>query len=252
MLFRSVRVAVIDTARDAAHPALANILVDEFNALPDVPVKDFDHATSIIGLIAGQDGFAGLAPGAHIFHARAFENGKSNANAIIAAMDWAAEQDAQIINMSFESPTNNALLEKACAAAARLGIMLVAAAGNHGPEAPPAYPAAYKNVVGVTATDAQNQRMAAANIGSYIRISAPGVGVMAPVPGGGYDLVTGTSFAAAVYAGAIASLMHRAPEKTGSHWERLVAKTAIDLGEKGRDAQYGFGLVNIKAVLAAN
>ena len=57
----------------------------------------------------------------------------------------------------------------------------------------------------MTATDAENKRMEAANTGAYIRISAPGVGVMAPIPGGGFDLVTGTSFAAAVYTGAIAS-----------------------------------------------
>ena len=134
-----MRIAVIDTARDKAHPALANIAAEDFDALPDVPVEDAGHGTSIIGLIAGQDAFRGFAPGALILHARAFEKGKSNADAILASIDWAASQNAQIINMSFEGPRNR-LLEIYCNAAAKRGILLVAAAGNHGPKGPPALP----------------------------------------------------------------------------------------------------------------
>ena len=246
----SIRISVIDTARDTTHPSLAKITVEDFNALPDVPVVNSDHATSIIGLIAGQDGFQGLAPGAHILHARAFENGKSNADAILASLDWSAEQKAKIINMSFVGPRNK-LFELACAAAAKRGILLVAAAGNNGPTAPFAYPGAYKSVVAVTATDDQNKRMAQANVGAYVKISAPGVAVLAPIPGGGYDLVTGTSFAAAVYTGAIASMMHSKPEKTAFELDRSITKTARDLGEKGRDVEFGFGLVEVKAALGA-
>jgi subtilisin family serine protease len=246
----SIRIAVIDTARDKTHPALAGIAAEDFDALPDVPVVNSDHATSIVGLIAGQDGFQGLAPGALIFHARAFENGRSNADAILAALDWSAQQNARIINMSFVGPRNR-LFELACAKAHERGILLVAAAGNNGPKAPPAFPGAFKNVVAVTATDEQNKRMEEANVGAYIRISAPGVGVMAPIPGGGYDLVTGTSFAAAVYTGAIANLMRRAPGETAFRLDDRIAKTALDLGGKGRDAEFGFGLVNLKAALSA-
>ena len=74
-------------------------------------------ARPLSGLIAGQDGFRGLAPGAQILHARAFEKGRSNADAILASIDWAAEQKTQIINMSFEGPRNR-LMEATCAAAA--------------------------------------------------------------------------------------------------------------------------------------
>ncbi len=242
----NIRIAVIDTARDRAHPALAGIAVEDFDALPAIPVENSDHATSIIGLIAGQDSFQGLAPGALILHARAFENGKSNADAILASLDWSAERNARLINMSFVGPRNK-LFELACAKAFERGILLVAAAGNNGPKAPPAFPGAYKSVVAVTATDDQNQRMQQANTGAYVKISAPGVGVMAPIPGGGYDLVTGTSFAAAVYTGAIANLMRSAPDKSAFDLENKVSKTALDLGGKGRDVEFGFGLINLKA-----
>ena len=246
----NIRVGVIDAGRDKKHPALANITAFDFDALPDTPVVNTDHGTSIVGLIAGQDGFQGVAPGAHIYHARAFENGKSNTEAILAALDWAAEQNVQIINMSFVGPRNR-LFEQACNAAFERDILLVAAAGNNGPNAPSAYPGAYKSVVAVTATDQQNQRMAQANIGSYIAISAPGVGVLAPIPGGGFDMVTGTSFAAAIYSGAIANLLQRQPDQSSFEVERVATKTALDLGKKGKDSEFGFGLINFASASQA-
>jgi subtilisin family serine protease len=245
-----MRIAIIDTARDREHPALANIDAEDFDALPDVPVEDTNHGTSIVGLIAGQDAFRGFAPGAHILHARAFEKGESNTDAILKSIDWAAGQGAQIINMSFEGPRNR-LLERYCNAAAKRGIILVAAAGNHGPNGPPVFPAAYAPVIAVTATDADNTRMEQANTGAYVGISAPGVGIMAPIPGGGFDLVTGTSFAAAIYTGALASMMRRAPGSTGAEIEKRIATSALDLGAKGRDAEFGFGLMDVRAAMAA-
>ena len=245
-----MRIAVIDTARDKRHPALANISAEDFDALPDVPVEDAGHGTSIIGLIAGQDAFRGFAPGARILHARAFEGGKSNADAILASIDWAASQQAQIINMSFEGPRNR-LLEIYCNAAAKRGILLVAAAGNHGPNGPPVFPAAYAPVIAVTATDADNKRMEKANTGAYVRISAPGVGILAPVAGGGFDLVTGTSFSAALYTGVLASMMRGAPASDGAAMEKRISSSALDLGAKGRDAEFGFGLIDVKAALRA-
>ena len=245
----NIRLAVIDTARDKKHPALSGISAEDFDALPETPVSNTDHGTSIVGLIAGQNGFQGVAPKARILHARAFENGKSNADAILAALDWAAEQNAQIINMSFVGPRNK-LFELACNAALDRGILLVAAAGNNGPKAPPAFPGAYKSVVAVTATDEQNRRMAQANVGNYIAISAPGVGVLAPIPGGGFDAVTGTSFAAAIYSGAIANLMQKDPALSAFEIERKATKTALDLGAKGKDAEFGYGLLDFRTALS--
>ena len=90
-----------------------------------------------------------------------------------------------------------------------------------------------------------------ANTGSYVRISAPGVGIMAPVAGGGFDLVTGTSFAAAVYSGAVASMMRRTTDITGAEIEKRITGSARDLGPKGRDAEFGFGLMDVGAALGA-
>lgn len=245
----NVNVAVIDTALDDTHPALKGVIAGEFDAMPGVKIAARDHATSVAGLIAGTGAFKGMAPGAKIFHARAFEGGKSNMGIILDALDWAAAQDVRIVNMSFVGP-KNALLDQACRAARARGLILVAAAGNNGPGAPYGYPAAYNGVIAVTATDAKDALMKQANRGPYVYVSAPGVDLMAPV-GGGVDLVTGTSFAAAVVSGAIANILHKAPDRSADWVEKALADTATDLGEKGRDTDFGFGLINTKAAEAA-
>src|SRR5690606_28100906 len=107
----------------------------------------------------------------------------------------------------------NSLLEAACRNARALDLLLVAAAGNNGPNAPYGYPAAYEGVIAVTATDANDELMQEANRGPYVFVSAPGVDMPAPI-GGGQDLVTGTSFAAAIVTGAIANLLNSQADRS--------------------------------------
>lgn len=241
----NVRVAVIDTGIDDTNPALAGVIAGQFDAMPDVPIEKRDHGTSVDGLIAGVGALEGMAPGARIYHARAFEGGKSTMDVILSALDWAAEQDVRIINMSFVGPKND-LLGVACRNARALGIVLVAAAGNNGPKAPYGYPAAFDGVIAVTATDAKDGLMPQANRGAYVFISAPGVEMVAP-SGAGSDVVTGTSFAAAIVSGAIANLIHASPDRSADDIEKALAATARDLGPKGRDNDFGYGLLDIKA-----
>ena len=245
----NVRIAVIDTGIDDSNPALSGVIAGQFDAMPDVPIEKRDHGTSVDGLIAGVGALEGMAPGAKIYHARAFEGGKSTMDVILAALDWAAEQDVRIINMSFVGPKND-LLGVACRNARALGMVLVAAAGNNGPKAPYGYPAAFDGVIAVTATDAKDGLMPQANRGAYVFISAPGVEMVAP-SGAGSDVVTGTSFAAAIVSGAIANLIHAAPDRSADDIEKALAATARDLGPKGRDNDFGYGLLDIKAAAAA-
>jgi subtilisin family serine protease len=129
-------------------------------------------------------------------------------------------------------------------------MVLVAAAGNNGPGAPYGYPAAFPGVIAVTATDAQDGLMQQANRGPYVYIAAPGVDMIAPI-GDGSDLVTGTSFAAAIASGAVANLLHDNPQLSADQIEKVLADTATDLGPEGRDDDFGFGLLNAKAAFAA-
>ncbi|WP_027142765.1 S8 family serine peptidase [Mesorhizobium sp. WSM3626] len=244
----NVRVAVIDTGIDDTNPALAGVVAAQFDAMPNVPIEKRDHGTSIDGLIAGVGPLEGMAPGAKIYHARAFEGGKSTMDVILSALDWAADQNVSIINMSFVGPKND-LLGTACRNARALGMVLVAAAGNNGPKAPYGYPAAFDGVIAVTATDASDGLMPQANRGAYVFISAPGVEMVAP-SGAGSDVVTGTSFAAAIVSGAIANLIHATPDRSANDIEKALAATARDLGPKGRDNDFGYGLLDLKAAEA--
>ncbi|HTV69698.1 MAG TPA: S8 family serine peptidase [Rhizobiaceae bacterium] len=241
----NVPVAVIDTAYDETHEALSGVVAEAYDAMPGTPIVDRDHGTSVTGLLAGVGALRGMAPGSKVFHARAFESGRSTMDVILDALDWAASKDVRIINMSFVGPENE-LLDAACGNARARGMILVAAAGNNGPGAPYGYPAAYDGVIAVTATDETDAIMPRANRGPYVYVAAPGVNVIAPV-GGGSDLVTGTSFAAAVVSGAIANLLHENPERSAEWIEAALAETAGDLGAKGRDDDFGFGLINTKA-----
>lgn len=244
-----IRVGVIDTAIDEGQPALAGVIAANHDSMPDTPMEDRSHATSVIGLIAGVGPYHGMAPGAKVYHARAFEGGRSTMDIILDALDWTASQDVRVINMSFVGPSND-LLELACKTARARGIVLVAAAGNNGPKAPYGYPAAYGSVIAVTATDENDRLMQQANRGAYVYVAAPGVDMLAPVPGG-TDLVTGTSFASAIVSGAIADLLHARPDASAAWVEKTLASTASDLGAKGRDNDFGYGLINYKSLVVS-
>jgi hypothetical protein len=95
--------------------------------------------------------------------------------------------------MSFAGPPDS-LLRVALQKAYNKGIVLVAAAGNAGPDSEPLYPGAYPGVIAVTATDNRDQLFPGSNRGTYIAVAAPGVDVFAPAPDGAYQLTTGTSF----------------------------------------------------------
>lgn len=239
-----VAIAVIDSATDPRHPVLKKAYAGFFDALPDFPVVDATHGTAVGGLIAGAGKLPGMAPGARILHARAFENGKSTMDAILAAFDWSITQKARIVNMSFAGPQNG-LMREACAAALDRGVVLVAAAGNNGPDAKPAYPGAYPGVIAVTATNDKDALMAQANRGDYVFVAAPGVDVVAPAPGGGADFVTGTSFAAAIASGAIANLIAADPSRDDDWVANALSSSARDLGAAGRDGEFGFGLLTV-------
>jgi subtilisin family serine protease len=153
--------------------------------------------------------------------------------------------------MSFAGPSDPRLRD-ALAKANKKGMVLVAAAGNAGPNSPPLYPGADPNVIAVTATDSRDALFPGANRGNYIAVSAPGVDVFAPAPDGTYQLTTGTSVAAAEVSGVAALLIERNPALTPAGVRKILMDTAKRLGPKTRDRDFGAGLVNaLDAVTAA-
>jgi subtilase family protein len=252
-LGRNVTVAVIDSAIDTAHPDLKGVNVRSFDAVggPD-PAPDF-HGTAVAGIIASRGVVEGVAPQAEILAVRAFRTKPGSppdttTEILLGAIDWAASNGAKVLNLSFVGPRSGHLQEL-LDAVRRKGVVVVAAAGNAGPRAPPAFPAAFPGVIAVTAVDAADRRYPQANRGRYIAISAPGVDVLAPVEGGKHELLSGTSFATAYVSGIAALLLERDPSLDATAIAQLMAAAADDLGPAGRDEDFGAGRVNALATL---
>lgn len=244
----NVTVAVIDTGIDASHPELQGVVVESFDAFDAGPDAPLGHGTAMAGVISSSQQLRGIAPSARILSARAF--GASNSGgpqattfAIIKSMDWAHQRGARIFNLSFAGP-HDKMLVRALDALGDNGVIMVAAAGNAGPEALPAWPAAHRNVIAVTATDQDNGLYAFANRGSYVFIAAPGVDILTTAPDGRYELVSGTSIAAAHVTGVIALMLDRHPELNAAMVAQLLLKSTVDLGPDGIDNQFGAGLVD--------
>jgi hypothetical protein len=248
-----VLVAIIDSEVDRAHPDLAGAITASFNAA-SAAEPAHTHGTGMAGAIAAHRTMLGTAPRVGLLTVRAFSATASSAEGttfnILKGLDWAADQGARVVNMSFAGPADPRLRDALQKANSR-GMVLIAAAGNAGPTSPPLYPAADPGVIGVTATDSRDAVFSGANRGNYIAVAAPGVDVFAPAPNGAYQLSTGTSIAAAEVSGVVALMIERNPALTPAAVRRILMDTATRLGPKGgRD--FGAGLVNAyEAVRAA-
>jgi len=255
-LGRDVVIAVIDSAIDQSHPDLKGAVALAFDAVgaPDRAVGF--HGTAVAGIIRAQGAMAGAAPQASVLAVRAFrvrnagEVAETTSWTLLRAIDWAVQNKANVLNLSFVGPKDDALHLALQAAAARR-VIAVAAAGNNGPTAAPAFPAAYPEVIAVTAVDAKDRRYAEANRGAYIAVAAPGVDILAPVAKGKHSYLSGTSFATAYVSGVVALLLERNRDLDTNAVLALITAGAEDLGPAGRDEDFGAGRVNAFASLKA-
>lgn len=245
----NVTVAVIDSGIDAKHPELANSVADNFDALGSTEGPHV-HGTGIAGVIVAHGRLMGSAPEARIIAIRAFGGAESSSYIILRSLNYAAEHGAQIVNMSFAGP-KDAVIERAIAATAARGLVLIAAAGNAGAKSPPLYPAANPNVIAVSATDQQDRLFTASNRGNYIAVAAPGVDIFLPAPDGKYQMTSGTSFSAAYVSGVAALLLERNYVLKPEALRMTLAKTARDLGSPGRDELFGDGQIDAFAAVMA-
>ncbi len=244
---RGLRLGAIDGAVDVEHPALngRNLEYRSFHGASRRPGA-MDHGTAIAAMLIGKPSWGGLLPAAELKHANIFEvneNGRVSANVfgLMKAVDWIAGQKVHVINLSVAGSSNQ-VLDKVLIKAHRMGYILVAAAGNGGPAAPPAYPAAYHYVIAVTAVDVNQSLYAHANRGRYVDFAAPGVDVWTAVPGGG-RAQSGTSFAAPYVSVIVALNVAKQRTKTPDAARKRLMAQLLDLGTPGRDEQFGFGLI---------
>ena len=244
---RNVRIGMVDSLADADHPALRgqSLVQESFLAAGEKPATT-EHGTALAALLIGRadaGDFAGIVPAAHLYLAagfRARDEDDTTAARVIEALDWLMAKDVQVINLSFAGPPNGTL-ELALERVLDDGRLLVAAAGNAGPRAPPAYPAAYPGVLAVTAVDARGRIYRKANRGDYIDLAAPGVDIRLAAPGGGGARRSGTSFAAPFVTGLLARIL--ADGRQAVDAREMLLTSARDLGAPGSDPLYGRGLI---------
>lgn len=237
------RVGMIDGGVDAGHPAFAGTSIRQ-RGFASTEALANEHGTEVASLIAGNGAVRGAAPGASLFVADVYGGAPTGggAAAIVAAFAWLAQTRVPVINVSLCGPPNRAL-EAAVRAMIGRGVIIVAAVGNDGPNAPPLYPAAYPGVIGVTAVDARNRALPEAERGRQVRFAAPGADIEAAAPGGRVVAVRGTSYAAPIVAGLLVARLSM-PDPAGA--QRAIAdlaQVATDLGAHGPDPVFGAGLV---------
>ena len=189
-------------------------------------------------------------PDADLYAAAVFERqgGQSQASAfaIAAALNWMVQNRVAVVNVSLAGD-NNALMALAVHRASERGTILVAAAGNAGPDAPPAYPGALPEVIAVTAVDRDGAVFPEANRGDYIAFAAPGVSIWVPGPDGQGRYETGTSFAAPFALGTAALEVMRGAPPNADALRRRLAEKAHALGTGGKNPVFGYGLVQAGA-----
>ena len=151
--------------------------------------------------------------------------------------------------MSFAGP-NDPLLQRAIEAGIAKGVIFVAAAGNGGPSAEAAYPAAYRGVIAVTAIDSNDQLYDMANRGDYVAIAAPGVDILTPAPNAAYEMSSGTSLAAAHVSGIIALMLERRPTLSTEDARAILKRTARDPGLTAGARGLGAGIIDAALAVA--
>ncbi|MEQ5788748.1 S8 family serine peptidase [Erythrobacter sp. NFXS35] len=222
----------------------------------DLPVGIIDGASSKAVPVAAQKGFARGAPLAsdhgtsvasllHFTGARRLlvadvygsDPAGGNALAIARALGWLAASGSKVVSISLVGP-RNALVERAVKSAQQRGVVIVAAVGNDGPAAPPAFPASYSDVLAITGVDRKGRALIEAGRALHLDYAAPGADVRALDARGRSMVLRGTSYAAPLAAARVAAAIGG-----GTNWRPRLDAEARDLGAKGHDTTYGRGLL---------
>jgi len=262
---KGIIVAVLDTGVDLTHPDLEANLVMGRNFIEGSgfdPEDDHGHGTNVAGIIAavGNNGNAiGVAPTAQIMPVRVLGEGGGTFAGVAQGIAWATDHGANIINMSLGGTATSNAMRDAVDYAHNKGVFLVAAAGNCGDQYYASngcsfrdqtnYPAAYDSVMAVASTNEVNEQSTFSNQNNYVEIAAPGSNIYNAYLYGSYRSISGTSQATPHVAGLAALIWSRNRNLTNEEVRALIRNTATDLGARGRDIQYGYGLINAAKAL---
>ena len=260
-----VKVAIIDTGIDIDHPDLdvagGHRYIDSGGIDDENYDDDNGHGTHCAGIVAALDneiGVIGVAPLALIYAVKVLDSdGSGYLSDVVAGIQWAIDNQMDIISLSLGTNYDSQTLHAACSAADAAGILLVAAAGNDyrtrwGREWNTVdYPARYGSVIAVGAIDNTDEKASWSSTGPGLELVAPGVGIRSTYWNGTYETHSGTSMACPHVAGVAALVLAGEPGLTNDAVRVRLQETADDLGETGWDTWYGYGLVDADEAASA-
>ncbi|WP_297421407.1 S8 family peptidase [Clostridium sp.] len=250
---REIKVAVLDTGVDYTHPDLKNRVLtnkgynfvdNNFNIM-----DDNGHGTHVSGIIAASAdngiGIAGITGtlDVKIIPIKVLDaNGEGDVDTIVRGIKYAADNGADVINLSFGTNEKSKEISAAINYAKNKGAFVVAAAGNDDSSSDSVSPAS-DGAFTVAAMDYNYKKAYFSDYGKCIKVSAPGVQILSTVPGG-YEAWDGTSMAAPVVTGIAAMVKAEDPNLSPSKIEEVLDSTTKDIMSKGKDVQTGYGLID--------
>lgn len=245
-----IKVAVIDTGIDTAHPDLKINIKGGVTFVKNTRnyTDDNGHGTHVAGIIGALNntiGVVGVGPNIDLYAVKVLNrSGSGYVSDIIKGLEWCISNNIQVINMSLGTTAYSGTLEAAVQKVYAAGIVQVAAAGNDGGAVN--YPAALDHVIAVGATDSSDQITSWSSRGPQVDLVAPGLGIYSTYKGSTYATLSGTSMATPHVTGAAALVIQvKGYYNKPNEVERQLEYNATDLGDSSFDSLYGNGLVNV-------
>lgn len=251
-------IAVVDTGADLDHSDLASKVradIDyDFVNDDDDADDDHGHGTHVSGIAAAATnngiGVAGLGWQATILPLKIIsKDGTGDTTDLISAIYYAADNGADVINMSIGDTADcPSSVQAAVDYAYARGVAMVAASGSDGAGAE-MYPANCEHVLGVASTERDDARSSGSNYGDHVSVAAPGSGIYSTVMNDSYGTKSGTSMATPYVAGLAALLIAHYPSYSPDEIASAILDNARDLGQAGWDPYYGCGRINAREAL---
>jgi subtilisin family serine protease len=229
------------------------------------PRDDNGHGTHVAGIVGAEEGNGqggvGVSFGAGLMPLKVMDcTGSGYNDDITAAIYYAADNGAEVINMSLGGIYSSQAMQDAVDYAHDAGVIVLAASGNSG-DSTMQYPAGYDNVIGVGATTNTDVVAGFSTHNASVDLSAPGVYIYSTMPTyavglnsrgyeQSYDYLSGTSMATPMAAGLAALVRSAEPRYDPGQVEQWMEQFADDLGASGRDDYFGYGRINAYKTLA--
>jgi thermitase len=242
---RGIKVAILDSGIDRRNSNLDGVQIQEIDLIGGSDMSR-GHGTAIASIIAGNEkGQLGLSPSASLLSIRVLDSqGKGDSFTVAKGIIKAADQGAQVINLSLGGSSGGTVLKNAIEYAHQKGAVVVAAVGNEGVEGV-SYPAKFEKVIGVTSVDSNGRQSSFANYGEGVDIAAPGVGVFTAWENEEMVSFSGTSTATAFVSGALAAELSKNPNLSSDQVLDIIYKYSNESEKPGFDQYTGNGILNI-------